>query len=77
MKHLELKTNLQRKLDNLNEIEMRKYIIDLTNRVKLLEKFKREVIKSFYIALMCILLMFLFYLVYEFIDNVVIEITPF
>ena len=77
MKHLELKTNLQRKLDNLNEIEMRKYIIDLTNRVRLLEKFKREVIESFYIVLMCILLMFLFYLVYEFINNVVIEITPF
>ena len=77
MKYLELKTNLQRKLDNLNEKEMKKYIIDLTNRVKSLEKFKREVVESFYITAVCILLLFVFYLVYKFIDNIVIAITPF
>ena len=77
MKYLELKTNLQRKLDSLNEKEMKKYIIDLTNRVKSLEKFKREVVESFYITAVCILLLFVFYLVYKFIDNIVIAITPF
>ena len=77
MQQLRLKTKLQEKLDTLNENEMRKYIIDLTNRVRLLERFKRKLIENFYITSACILLMFLFYLVYKFIDNVVMKITPF
>lgn len=77
MKKLQLKTKLQEKLNNLNDEEMKKYIIYLTNRVKSLEKFKREVVESFYITAVCILLLFVFYLVYKFIDNIVIAITPF
>lgn len=77
MKKLQLKTKLQEKLNNLNDEEMKKYIINLTNRVRLLEKFKREVVESFYITAVCILLLFVFYLVYKFIDNIVIAITPF
>ena len=77
MKKLQLKTKLQEKLNNLNDEEMKKYIIYLTNRVKSLEKFKREVVEGFYITAVCILLLFVFYLVYKFIDNIVIAITPF